>query len=137
MGDEELKNLSPEEQAMRMALSVLGGSSEFKHDARPGHDPDRGDGSGEASAARAAEIHEPAPDLARRIASRSEIPVAERYVLVMWGLSTYRFDHEMGVTFVVDNSVRNRDAEREFREALGEARKTAERRGLPFFYVLD
>jgi hypothetical protein len=73
----------------------------------------------------------------RRISRRDAIPISEKHVLVMWGLSTYRFQHPRGVTFVVDNSRLNVASDQQYREALVAAMKLACAEGLPFVYVLD
>ena len=39
----------------------------------------------------------------------------------MEGLSTYRFEHPLGATFVVDNARHNRDLDLHHREALSDA----------------
>ena len=109
MSDDE-ENWSPEaEGAMQTALSVLGAKSQL----------------GVAQ-----------PEL-RQISRRDSIPIPEKHILVMWGLSTYRFDHPLGVTFVVSNSRANRESEQQFRDALAAARNLAQDHGLPCVYVLD
>ena len=71
------------------------------------------------------------------ITDRNAIPLAEAYVLVMEGLSTYSFEHARGASFVVDNSRRNRDRDQEFRSAMQAAIALAKTRGLAKIYVLD
>lgn len=73
----------------------------------------------------------------RRIARRDAIPLLERHVLVMWGLSTYRNDHSLGTTFIVDNSAYNSSRDSEFKKALAEALQLARAQGLNFIYVLE
>lgn len=46
------------------------------------------------------------------------IPLAEKYVLVMWGLSTCRHEN---LTYVVDNSLTNRTSEQDFDGAIADA----------------
>ncbi len=87
---------------------------------------------------------EPAPvDLDRQhlvgvrlISRRDEIPISENHVLVMWGLSTYRFEHPLGVTFAVNNSRSNNTREKQHREAQLAAMESAHARGLSFIYIL-
>jgi hypothetical protein len=73
----------------------------------------------------------------RIISRRDEIPISEKHVLVMWGLSTYRFEHPLGVTFAVDNSLSNNARDRQHREAQRDAMELARAQGLPFIYVLQ
>jgi len=72
----------------------------------------------------------------RLISRRDEIPIWEKHVLVMWGLSTYRFEHPLGVTFAVDNSRSNGARDRQHREAQLAAMDLARAKGLQFIYVL-
>ena len=72
-----------------------------------------------------------------RIARRTDIPLSEKHVLVMWGLSTYQSSHLLGTTFVVNNSRQNVARDSEFKSALAEAAKLAERGGLDRVYVMD
>jgi len=72
----------------------------------------------------------------RLISRRDEIPVLEKHVLVMWGLSTYRFEHPLGVTFVVDNSRSNAAQDKQHRDAQLAAMQLAVAKGLQFIYVL-
>jgi hypothetical protein len=72
----------------------------------------------------------------RLISRRDEIPISEKHVLVMWGLSTYRFEHPLGATFAVDNSRSNGGREKQHREAQLAAMDLARARGLQFIYVL-
>lgn len=72
----------------------------------------------------------------RLISRRDEIPISEKHVLVMWGLSTYRFEHPLGVTFAVDNSRSNGTRDKQHREAQLAAMDLARAKGLRFIYVL-
>jgi hypothetical protein len=72
----------------------------------------------------------------RLISRRDEIPISEKHVLVMWGLSTYRFEHPLGVTFAVDNSQSNGARDKQHREAQLAAMELARAKGLQFIYVL-
>jgi hypothetical protein len=72
----------------------------------------------------------------RLIARRDEIPISEQHVLVMWGLSTYRFEHPLGVTFTVDNSRSNATRDKQHREAQLAAMEVARAKGLQFIYLL-
>jgi len=128
--------LSPEtEQAMRMALSVLRSDTRRKpHPDRPG-----------SAAAKPDEpiVVPPSPGIGAaeievvRISDRRAISLTERYALVMEGLSTYRFEHPLGTTFVVDNGRYNGDRDLHHREALSDAMTLARAWGLNRVYVLD
>jgi len=72
-----------------------------------------------------------------RISRRTDIPLSEKHVLVMWGLSTYQNAHPLGTTFVVNNSVRNALRESEYKSAVDAATKLAEQHGLDRVYLLD
>jgi hypothetical protein len=71
------------------------------------------------------------------ITDRNSIPISEKYVLVMEGISTYLFEHARGATFVVDNSRYNRDRDQHCRDALNAAVALAKAKGLPAIYVLE
>jgi len=73
----------------------------------------------------------------RYISDRDAIPITEKYVLVTWGLSTYRFEHPRGVTFIVDNSCSNVERDRQYHDAIVAAAELAQSEGLPFVYALD
>ena len=72
----------------------------------------------------------------RLISRRDEIPILEKHVLVMWGLSTYRFEHPLGVTFAVDNSRSNLARDKQHCEAQLAAMDLARAKGLQFIYVM-
>lgn len=134
----ELRELSPEvAMAMQTALSILG-DVEARGSVR------------EMRPTKEAVISEPySPDEVdttsveplqtgvRHISDRDAIPIAEKHVLVMWGLSTYRFAHPRGVTFAVDNSRANVERDQQYRDAIAAATELAQFDGLPFVYVLD
>lgn len=134
----ELSELPPEVQmAMQTALSILG--DDLRHSVR------------EMQSSPMVEIADiDSPDEAelvpvepqyqsglRYISDRDAIPISEKYVLVMWGLSTYRFVHPRGVTFIVDNSRFNVERDRQYRDTMIAATDLAQSEGLPFVYVLD
>jgi len=138
LDDEEQDDLSPEaEIAMMTALQVLSPVSNGEKQVRPSEL----DATGMVEIADAA-VGQFTPvdeelDNIRSIRSRNDIPLAEKHVLVMWGLSTYCAEHPMGATFVVDNSRYNRARDQQYREAISSAIEMAQTKGLPFIYLLD
>ena len=72
-----------------------------------------------------------------RISDRNAIPISDYYVLVMEGVSTYVFEHERGVSFVVNNSIYNLDHARQLRDAVAAASAKARAKGLSAIYVLE
>jgi hypothetical protein len=134
-------DLPPEiEQAMRMALSVLRGDKR--------NEPKRNEPQSDLSRSRATKhdqqtVAEPSPEIAEfeieivHISDRRAISLAEKHVLVMEGLSTYRFEHPLGTTFVVDNGRYNSDRDLHHREALSDATNLARAWGLNRLYVLS
>jgi hypothetical protein len=131
--DEDLGELTPEaEIAMKTALEVL--SAESIEDKRvdksvgpTGHPVEQTEIGIEVQLS---------VDI-RHIRSRNAIPLEEKHVLVMWGLSTYRAEHPLGTTFIIDNSRRNTQRDAQYREAMNSAADLARSKGLPSVYVLD
>ena len=133
LNDEDLNALSPEaEIAMRTALEVL--SAESSADKRV----DEGLGPTDHLVEQAETAIEVLPLIdVRYIKSRNAIPLEEKHVLVMWGLSTYRAEHPLGTTFIVDNSRRNTGRATQYLDAMHAAADLARSQGLPSVYVLD
>lgn len=129
LNDEDPGELTPEaEIAMKTALEVL--SAESIEDKRIGptdHPVEQTEIGIEV---------QPSVDV-RHIRSRNAIPLEEKHVLVMWGLSTYRAEHPLGTTFIIDNSRRNTQRDAQYREAMNSAADLARSKGLPSMYVLD
>ena len=73
----------------------------------------------------------------KHIKKRDDIPLLEKHVVVMWGLSTRSFTHLLGTTFVVNNSRYHSTRDIEFQEALAAAKKLALTQELTLIYLLD
>ena len=122
------------EKAMQIALSVLNGDKPGKPESAQPRPVVTETADENEMPPRNAELRE---IQVTRIAQRNAISLTENYVLIMEGLSTYRFDHPRGTTFIIDNSRYNRDRDLHQRQASEDAMNLARVRGLDRVYVLD
>jgi hypothetical protein len=134
--------LSPEaELAAQIAYSVLHDGNELSAPAavNEGAQPEQITVASSINAVESVLVDEEAQhDLAfRNISARDEIPLTEKHVLVMWGLSTYRYEHALGVTFIVNNSRYNKGRDREYQEAKHAASELARSQGLEYVYCWE
>ena len=142
MSDDELRMMSREtELAMKIVSMLEKERSDSKtvatEESRPSED-NAAEFSGDSVKPLSADLDPQRQHLigVRIISRRDEIPISEKHVLVMWGLSTYRFEHPLGVTFAVDNSRSNDARNKQHREAQHDAMELARAKGLEFIYVL-
>ena len=140
MSDDELRTLSRETELAMKIVSLLDRERSGSKPAAPEesrHTEDNAAGLEHDPVKPAATDLEPRHLIGVRLISRrDEIPIWEKHVLVMWGLSTYRFEHPLGVTFAVDNSRSNDARYKQHREAQRAAMELALAKGLQFIYVL-